>query len=199
VNLAGVILAAGASSRMGTPKALLEYEGEAFLDRWIRLFANVCRPMIVVLGYDADRIQRGGLRRSQQASFVVNPAPERGMLSSLQTGLRAVPPAAPGVLFTLVDHPLVKGSTVSAVAGAFDTEASPVVIPVYRGERGHPVCIASRIAQEMLALPDQASAKDVMHRHRANTYFLNAEDPGVLADIDDPEAYAAILSQALPR
>ncbi len=185
---AGLILAAGASRRMGSPKALLEYEGETFLDRWIRLFASVCDPVIVVLGFDADRIL-SQIRRPAEATFVLNPDPARGMLSSLQTGLRAVPAAAERVLFTLVDHPRVSASTIAAVAAA----TAPVVIPVYDEERGHPVSIARRIMEEILALGPEASPKDVMHRHKHETDFLNAGDPGVLADIDDPESYAALL------
>jgi molybdenum cofactor cytidylyltransferase len=194
VSLAGVILAAGASSRMGTPKALLEFEGETFLDRWIRLFAMVCDPVIAVLGYDAEAI-RQSIRRPGQACFVLNSDPAQGMLSSLQTGLRSVP-AGDAVLFTLVDHPLVKESTVCAVAEAFRRENAPAVIPVHRGRRGHPVCIAAGIAEEMLRLPADATPKDVMHRHAQTTYFLDAKDAGVLADIDDPESYAALLTQA---
>ncbi|HME06762.1 MAG TPA: nucleotidyltransferase family protein [Bryobacteraceae bacterium] len=185
---AGVILAAGASSRMGTPKALLEYEGETFLDRWIRLFASVCDPVIVVLGFDAERI-RSRIRRAAETNFALNPDPARGMLSSLQTGLRNVPAYSERVLFTLVDHPKVSASTIAAVAA----DSAQVVIPVYDGERGHPVSISRQIMEEMLQLRLEASPKDVMHRHKHETHFLNAGDPGVLADIDDPESYAALL------
>ena len=198
VKPAGVILAAGASSRMGTPKALLEFEGETFIDRWIRLFATVCDPVIVVLGFDAERIRKG-TRRSEDVSFVLNPNPARGMLSSLQTGLRSVAPDIEKTLFTLVDYPKVSAATVSAVAQAFHPATAPVVIPVYHGQRGHPVCIGRPLIEEMLRLPDGASPKDVMHRHLGETFFLKADDPGVLADIDDPESYAALLTQEVRR
>ena len=88
--IAGIILSAGASRRMGTPKALLQLNDETFLDRLIRLFSEVCSPVIVVLGDQADQI-RSGIRRGSEARFVVNPDPERGMLSSLQCGLRSGP------------------------------------------------------------------------------------------------------------
>jgi molybdenum cofactor cytidylyltransferase len=198
VSPAGVILAAGASSRMGTPKALLLYDGESFIDRWIRLFLKVCDPVIVVLGFEAERI-RHGVREPGEALFVLNPDPARGMLSSLQTGLSHVLPEIERVLFTLVDHPQVSASTVAAVANAFHPETAALVIPMYAGERGHPVCIGRKIAEEMLQLPPDASPKDVMHRHRGETCFLDAGDPGVLADIDDPESYAALLSHEIKR
>lgn len=198
VKPAGVILAAGASSRMGTPKALLEFEGETFIDRWIRLFASVCHPVIVVLGFDAERIRKG-IRRPEEISFVLNPNPARGMLSSLQTGLRSIAPDVEKTLFTLVDYPQVNASTVAAVAQAFHPETAPIVIPVYQGQRGHPVCIGRPVITEMLQLPEGASPKDVMHRHLGETFFLHAGDPGVLADIDDPVSYAALLAQEVRR
>src|SRR5262249_39848884 len=82
--IASVLLAAGASRRMGTPKALLDYRGETFLDRLIRVTGAVCDPVIVVLGHHAQEI-RGRVKSA--AHFVVNPDPERGQLSSLQTAL----------------------------------------------------------------------------------------------------------------
>lgn len=191
---AGVILAAGASSRMGRPKALLQYQGETFLDRWIRLFSNVCQPVIVVLGYDADRI-RLGVQRSADAIFVLNPEPSRGMLSSLQTAMRSVPAAAERVVFTLVDHPQVSSATIAAVAEA----RALVAIPVFGGERGHPVSIARSVMEEILQLPPESSPQDVMRRHRNETLFLEVGDPGVLADVDDPAAYAALSPQKLQQ
>ena len=93
MKLGGIILSGGASRRMGTPKALLLIENETFLDRMIRLFSEVCDPVIVVLGHNAEQI-RSEIQRASQVSFVVNPDPERGMLSSLQCGLEALPAAA---------------------------------------------------------------------------------------------------------
>jgi len=82
--IAAVILAAGASRRMGSPKALLEYQGQTFLNRLIRVLGEVCDPVIAVLGYHAEIIRAQAIGSVQ---FVVNPDPDRGQLSSLQTGL----------------------------------------------------------------------------------------------------------------
>ncbi|MCP5113563.1 MAG: NTP transferase domain-containing protein, partial [bacterium] len=112
--LAGLILAGGASRRMGEPKALLDIWGETFVDRLIRVLGAHCDPVVVVLGHEAERV-RAGVERA--AEFVINPAPGRGQLSSMQCGLRAVPGECDGVMFTPVDYPAVKESTVAAVAG----------------------------------------------------------------------------------
>jgi CTP:molybdopterin cytidylyltransferase MocA len=95
VSVAGLILAAGASTRMGRPKPLLVYQGETFLDRLIRVFGTCCSPVVVVLGHGAETI-RAGLRRAAEAVIVLNENWANGQLSSMQCGLRAVPADAAG-------------------------------------------------------------------------------------------------------
>jgi CTP:molybdopterin cytidylyltransferase MocA len=115
---------------MGTPKALLDYRGETFLDRLIRVLGAVTAPVIAVLGYHAAEI-RSGVRR--QANFVVNPAPERGQLSSLQTGLAVLPPDALGFAFIPMDCPAVGEETVARLVQTFLARDSDtlLVIPRY--------------------------------------------------------------------
>ena len=190
--IAGIILAAGASSRMGTPKALLRYRGETFLERLTRVLGGVCDPVIVVLGYHADEI-----RANAQARFVVNPDPSRGQLSSLQTALAEVPAAAEGFLFLPVDCPAPEPVTVSEIVNAFRSEEKPLlVIPRYEGRRGHPVCARRELISEFLALPADAQAKEVVRRHVERTRYLDTLDAGVLSDIDDPEAYRMLQESA---
>ncbi len=185
--ICGIILAAGASSRMGTPKPLLDYRGETFLNRLIHVLGTVCDPVIAVLGYHADEIRRGAIGR---ARFVVNPDPSRGQLSSLQTALAEVPQDAEGFLFMPVDCPSVEAATVAAIAEALYASSRPLlVIPRHEGEHGHPVCGRRELIAEFLALPADGQAKEVVYRHKDETYYLDTADAGVLSDIDDPEAY----------
>ncbi len=107
----GLILAAGESRRMGSPKALLQYRGETFLDRLIGLFSRRCSPVIAVLGAQ-DEAVRSGIRRAAAVTAVHNPDYSQGQLSSMQCGLHAVPADAEGVLFTLVDHPALAVATI---------------------------------------------------------------------------------------
>ena len=175
---------------MGFPKALLEFRGETFLDRLIRTFAAYCTPVVAVLGAEAERI-RAGLAAAAGAAIVVNPDYPRGQLSSLQCGLRAVPADSPGVLFTLVDHPAVGGGTIEALLAA----AAPIAIPRYRGRRGHPVFFSHALAPEFLALDAEASARVVLERHAAEIRYVDVDDPGILSDVDDPDAYRRFLSE----
>jgi molybdenum cofactor cytidylyltransferase len=194
--IAGIILAAGASSRMGgSPKALLLLGGETFVERLVRVFAEVASPVIVALGYHADAILP---RIAGKATVVVNAAPERGQFSSLQTALAAVPADAEGFFFTPVDSPAVALETVKLVVAAFAGRAADTlfVIPRYQGKRGHPVCATRAMAEEMLALPATAQARDVVHEHVARTQYVDVDDPGILTDIDTQEAYQSMLERA---
>ena len=194
--IAGLILAGGASRRMGTPKALLPIGAETFVGRLVGLFSPLVDPVIVVLGHDAERVGRG-VETSSPAIFVVNPQPERGMLSSLQCGLRALPPATDAVIFTPVDYPNCKATTVAAIANAFRARACDVVIPVSRGAKGHPVCISRRVIDELLEMPATGEARDVVRRHRGATVFVEVDDPGITTDVDTPEDYRNLLSTAM--
>ena len=190
MTIAGLILAGGASRRMGTPKALLEIGGETFLDHLIGVFRPHCDPVVVVLGFDADLI-RSRIRREGEARFVLNPAPERGQLSSMQCGLREIPPEAEAVIFTPVDYPRIQSSTVRLLAEAFREGggAHLVVVPTSEGRRGHPVCVACKIVPEFLGLSAESQARDIIHRYTSQTRYVEAADPGILRDVDDPRAY----------
>jgi molybdenum cofactor cytidylyltransferase len=194
--LAGVILAAGESRRMGRPKALLPAPGsdpqENLLDRMIGLFAAHASPVIVVLGAHAEAIRSGAVRASQ-ATFVMNERHNLGQLSSLQCGLRAVPEETAGAIFSPVDFPRISAETIAELAAAFWREGgTKLVLPRYRGARGHPVCAARRFIPEFLALPEGAQARDVIHRHLAEACYVDVDDPGILRDVDDPAAYRSL-------
>ncbi|HEV3330951.1 MAG TPA: nucleotidyltransferase family protein [Bryobacteraceae bacterium] len=183
MSIAGLILAAGESRRMGFPKALLPYRAETFLDTLIGMFAERCSSVIVVLGAEAERIRE---QTARPANFAVNQAYLRGMTTSLQCGLRGVPADAEGVLLTLVDHPAVMPATIDALLA---TPRPRVRVPRYGAKRGHPIWFSRDLIPEFLAIPEGRAANEVVHRHRAETHFLDLDDPGILADIDDPEAY----------
>jgi len=193
--IAGLILSAGASRRIGSPKALLELNGATFLDRLIRAFRAACDPLIVVLGYDAEHIRES---IPADATAVLNPDPARGMFSSLQCGLRALPPHIDAVIFTPVDYPALRADTIAALAKAFEQMQAPITRPRYAGERGHPVCISRCVIDELLALPVTAQARDVIHAYRPRTEYVDVDDPGILVDIDLPEDYQRLQAQAAP-
>jgi molybdenum cofactor cytidylyltransferase len=187
--IAGIILAAGASRRMGSPKALLDLYGETFLDRLLRIFSRFCDPLIVVAGVHAEEIRAHLHLKSSRAQLVINPDPDRGQLSSLQTALTEVPASATGFLFIPVDCPTVEEHTIAALIAEFRRQGTPFVIPKFEGKRGHPVCAAASTIVEFLALPPTAETRAIVNKHADEIAYLDVDDPGILADIDTREAY----------
>lgn len=181
---------------MGSPKALLDFDGETFLNRLVRIYtASGLRPVLVVLGHQSEAI-RASLPPAVEVAR--NPDPERGQFSSLQTGLRSLPPHLDGVLYQPIDFPAVHESTLQALIGAF-RPGVPLVIPRYRGERGHPVLLSAAVIAELLELAPTAQARDITRRHYPEAVFADVDDAGVVADIDTAEDYAALLERACPR
>lgn len=183
-----VILAGGGSRRMGTPKALLTFEGETFLNRLVRIFsAQACR-VIVVTGLQPLSVPAG-------AVAVHNPNAETGQLSSLQRGLQSLPPDTDAVFFTPVDYPAIQPSTIDLLSKAL-LPGDDFVIPRYDGRHGHPVLFAARLCQEFLGLPPDRSARDIVHAHRERTRYVDVDDPGVVTDVDTPEDYSFLVERA---
>jgi len=178
---------------MGSPKSLLPIHGETFLDRLIRIFSRVANPVIVVLGANAGEIT-SRIERADEARFVTNPDPERGMLSSLQCGLEAVPRDMEAALFTPVDHPSVEAATLEKLVDAFEDAGAMVIVPCYNGAHGHPVLIRRPVMADLLKLPPGSPASDVIHRYRAQTRYVAVDDPGVTSDIDDLADYSRLLA-----
>jgi molybdenum cofactor cytidylyltransferase len=174
---------------MGTPKALLTYRGETFLARLERIIGNHCSPLIVVKGHELRLPIGRGLA-------VINPAPELGMLSSLQCGLKALAAIPEGVLFLPVDFPGIEESTVQQLVALF--ERSPVAaaaMPKQGGKRGHPVLMSRRLAELMLALPADGEARNVIRAHNAEIVYVDVDDTGIHQDVDTPDDYRALLER----
>ena len=195
MSLAAVILAGGASSRMGRPKALLPFRGETILDRLIGLYLPFCSPVIVVLGHAPEAI-RAGMARGGAVQIVVNPDPGRGQLSSLQCGLAQ----APGdVLFTPVDHPAIERTTVELLVYRMMIGTAPLIAPSHAGRHGHPVLARAHVKEALLGLPPEAMAREAIQRYRGEAEYVEVDDPAVCQDIDLPEDYERLVAAEAAR
>src|SRR5579863_5502671 len=135
--LAAVILSGGASRRMGSPKALLSYQGRPFLEHLLDVARHSkIGVRRVVLGADAEPIAKE-INLSPD-EIVINEDWEKGQLSSIQSALRSLPPQTDGVILFLIDHPLISSTLVGELIEAFYSTGKPIVLPVYEGKRGHP-------------------------------------------------------------
>ena len=192
MNVGAVVLAAGGSTRLGSPKQLLEYGGRSLLRRAAEAALGAgCRPVVVVLGSSAEGLknQLAGL----EAHVVVNPAWGRGMGTSVRLGIETLDALAPGVdgaLLTLCDQPLVGPGALASLLDAFrhaDPPGAVIAAALYDGTTGVPAVFGRAHFDELRAVPDGAGAKPVLSRHRLSV--IQVPMPEAAADIDTREQY----------
>jgi len=201
-SFAGVILAAGESSRMGTDKALLPWppaaEGQApsrdtFLSAAIRTLSLATDFIVVVVGKNeaglAPTVYAAG------ASIVSNPDPSRGQFSSLQIGLHEVlNRGRDAAIITLVDRPPASPATVETLRAAFQSSDENIwaVVPEFEGKHGHPYIAGRDMIEAFLRESATGNARDIEHRHEEHIYYLPVDDPHVALNINTPADYSRL-------
>jgi len=188
--IAAVVLSAGESSRMGRPKALLPINGATFIEKIVAaLKQTTIGKLIVVLGHNPEELRRR--IEPLGVEILVNPDYRRGQLSSLQVAVRYLEKLSDcdAMLVHLVDHPYVDAKLVKLMIDRYYGDGKLVVVPCYRGKRGHPVILSRRLFGELLNAPLDQGAKAVVNAHRGDTLELDTEEIGITLDIDTPELY----------
>ena len=184
--LAAVILSGGASSRMGSPKALLPYQGRPFLEHLLHVTAL---PEIgvrrVVLGADAEAIAKAVHLKANE--MVINPQWEKGQLSSIHAAIRKLPAGTDGMLLCLIDHPLISAALVQDLIEHFYKSKKPIVLPTYDGRRGHPVIFAASLYQDLLRAPLETGARAVVWAHAGEVEEVPTNEEGCVLNLNDPE------------
>jgi CTP:molybdopterin cytidylyltransferase MocA len=184
-----VVLAAGASSRLGEPKALVRgRDGRRFVDAIAETArAGGCGGVVVVVGPPHGEAIRRALPVGAGAAW--NPQPARGMLSSVQAGLAALPPGGAAALVWPVDIPFVQSHTVRAILGA---AAGRIIVPVHHERGGHPLRLPGACFADVMALDPERGLKALLEARRAEVTRLAVDDPAVLVDIDTPAELARL-------
>lgn len=186
--LAAVILSGGASRRMGSPKALLPYQGRPFLEHLLDITKH---PRIgvrrVVLGADAGPIVKEIALVGDE--IVVNHEWEQGQLSSIHAALRSLPSGTEGIVLCPVDHPLVSAALIDELIEAFDKSQAPIVVPLYEGQRGHPVIFSAALYEELLNAPMDKGARAVVWAHKNEIAEIPTNEEGCVLNLNDPDAF----------
>ena len=193
--LSGVILAAGDSTRMGSPKALLlTPQGTPFVVAIADTFAAAgIENTFVVTGRDHDRIAAALTSARQTPRVVRNPDPSRGQLSSLLTAMdAAIAPDTEALVVTLVDVPLLTAETVQRVVAEWRRTRAPIVRPAIGDRHGHPVVFDQGVFNELRGAPLELGAKVVVRAHAAAIVNVAVADEGCLIDVDTPRDYEAL-------
>lgn len=193
----GVLLAAGASSRMGRPKQLLEWRGRPMVRHAAeQALASRLSGLVVVTGAEASAARAALVGLDGPVQTVENPDYAAGQAGSLRAGLAALPGSTAAALVLLVDQPLVTAALIDRLLDAYEANRSCLaVVPTYQGRRGNPVLLAAPLFAELATLAGDVGARAVLDRHAPRICWLTVDDPAVVTDVDTPEAYNAISSR----
>jgi molybdenum cofactor cytidylyltransferase len=193
--IAAIVLAAGKSERMGTPKALLPLRGRTFLDNILEAISqSSVQRTVVVVGHHKAEIEG---HVSPGTPVIYNPDYEQGMITSLQAGIRALPHEATAALLFLVDHPLVQHDTIELLIK--NVAPGRIILPTFKGRRGHPVLFAADILQEILSLTTSQGANIVVRKDPTRVVEVSVDFPGILVDVDTPEDFRKLQNEHEPR
>ncbi len=197
MSVAGVVLAAGRSARMGSPKALLDFLGQPFAVRILEaLEALDVKTRVVVVGPDAPRVRPA--LATHECLIVENPDADAGPIASLRVALRALDSVRPSaVLVWPVDLPHVRVATVERLLELYRRTRAPVVLPTFAARRGHPIIWDAALFAELHS-NEQASrvgARAVLRAHGAEAVTVPVDDPAVIDDLNTPEDYERLVRE----
>ena len=194
-NPAALILSAGYSQRMGRFKPLLPLGDGSVVERVVALYRGCSvNHILVVTGHEAAtlRAAMGGLA----VQWVLNPAHDKGMFSSILAGLRALPEDCDAFFVHPVDIPLIRSQTIRQLLAAGGNQPESVIHPVFAGRRGHPPLIRADLRPQILQWSGRDGLRGFLQRHDANSVEIPVADEGVLLDLDTPEDYRSLLAKA---
>lgn len=200
--LAAVILSAGESSRMGSPKALLPLRGSTFLGRLLEVVQQSRKNAENGKEIGCTRVVLGAHTREitekiplDASAIVLNPRWKEGQLSSIKEAVRSLKEVqTDGIILFLVDHPLVTAELVGELVRQFYASGRAIVLPKFRGKRGHPVIFAARLYAELLAASTEQGARAVVWAHPEEVLEVPTSEEGVALNLNDPEALRRALA-----
>lgn len=189
-----VILAAGESLRMGSPKALLKIHDDTFLEYLLKNINQAeINNTIVVLGCDTEKIlnsiDKEKIEKEFKVKFLINENYKSGQLSSIHQAIKHIQNDADAMMLFPVDRPLISSGLIKHLIKVFSENNYPIVLPVFGGKRGHPVIFSSTLFKEILNAPLDIGARAVVWKHEGDILEVQTDENGVVINIDTPDDY----------
>jgi molybdenum cofactor cytidylyltransferase len=186
--LSAILLAAGESRRMGDFKQLMTFEGKSFVECCAdNILASRVEHLVVVTGCREADVRAALVDR--RATFAHNPDYADGMSSSIECGVRVLPPETKAVLIALSDQPQIGAEVHNQLIDAYERERPLIAIPTWEGRGGHPIILDMSLKPDLLKMDPSVGLRAVVEAHRDRTLRLEASTPAVLLDFDYREDY----------
>lgn len=191
-KVAGIILAAGASNRMGRTKQLLPFRGQTILEGVVdNALAAALHRLIVVLGHEAETL--AARLTGRNLTIVQNPHYAQGQSTSLKAGLQALSEESDAALFLLGDQPLITPATIDLLLAAYAATPSPIVLPAFEGKRGNPVLFDRETFAAIATITEDCGARSLFDRYAGRLFKIPVDDPSIHFDIDTEDDYHRLL------
>jgi len=191
-GISAVILAAGESSRMGKPKMLLPFGDSSMIEEVVtHAIHSSAGKTIVVLGANHEAI--GSRLKDYPVQTVINHQYAKGMLSSVQCGLRSIQESAGAAMILLGDQPMVGNQVMDGMIEAYRKSGRNIIVATFQGKRGHPILIGPEYFNEVLEYTAEGTLRDLLERHPDDIAEIETDKPEILRDIDTETDYKAEL------
>jgi len=188
MTISAILLGAGESKRMGVDKLSLPWGTKTVLRHCFEtLLRSEVQELVVVLGIRNKGVKN--LFRGRKVKVVINPYSNRGMSTSIRRGVKALRPKSDGILIALGDQPFIKTRTINVLIRAFDQGKGRIIVPSFRGRRGHPAIFHRRYKRELLNLEGDAGGRSIIERHPEDVRVVPVESIGVVKDVDTWQDY----------